>query len=81
MRQALFLAVLFLSSWAVGQECTTYVLVDVRDRHLGIDVETLKAADFEARQFAAPGARILHDEQSLDDRIVPQTALRLQFLH
>ena len=69
MRQALFLAVLFLSSWAMGQECTTYVLVDVRDRHLGIDVETLKAADFEARLDGAT-LPIISSELNFNNRLL-----------
>src|ERR1700724_529745 len=50
MRQALLICVLFfLSSWAAGQDCTAYVVVNVYNPKLSIDVLTLKAEDFEAR--------------------------------
>src|ERR1700694_2252938 len=49
MRQALLLAILLFSSWSAAQDCTAYVVVNVYNPKLSIDVLTLKAEDFEAR--------------------------------
>jgi hypothetical protein len=49
MRHALLICILFLSSWSAAQDCTAYVVVNVYNSKLGIDVLTLKAEDFEAR--------------------------------
>ncbi len=49
MRQALLICVLLLSSWSAAQDCTAYVVVNVYNSKLSIDVLTLKAEDFEAR--------------------------------
>lgn len=49
MRHVYFVAVLFLCSLALGQDCTTSVVVNVFDDHLHSDVQTLQADDFQAR--------------------------------
>lgn len=49
MRRVLLSAVLFFSSLAVCQDCTTYVVVNAYEPRLHIDIQTLKAEDFTAR--------------------------------
>src|SRR5205807_5487104 len=49
MRHALLICVLLLASLAAGEDCTAYVVVNVYNPKLSIDVLTLKAEDFEAR--------------------------------
>jgi hypothetical protein len=56
MRHALLLFLLIFSFRfrAAGQECTTYVVVNAFEPKLGIDIQTLKADDFEARTDGTP---------------------------
>lgn len=49
MRQFCLAAILLFASTAYSQECTTSVVVNVFDDTLHIDVQTLKAEDFQAR--------------------------------
>jgi hypothetical protein len=49
MRPALLISILVVASWAAGQDCTSYVVVNAYNHKLGIDLQTLKAGDFEAR--------------------------------
>jgi hypothetical protein len=47
--RAAFATVLLFASIGFCQDCTTYVVVNAFDTRLHIDIETLKAEDFEAR--------------------------------
>jgi hypothetical protein len=50
MRHALRpLLILLLSSWALGQSCTSYTVVDAVDRKTGDDVGNLNVGDFDAK--------------------------------
>jgi hypothetical protein len=49
MRHGLLFAVLLFSMWSIAQDCTTYVVVNVYNPKLSIDILTLKAEDFEAK--------------------------------
>ncbi|HEY6348589.1 MAG TPA: hypothetical protein VI636_04185 [Candidatus Angelobacter sp.] len=49
MRQVLFAALLLFAASAFCQDCTTSVVVNVFDDRLHIDVQTLKADDFQVR--------------------------------
>ena len=42
-------ALLALSALAAAQECSTFIVVNARDPKLALNIETLKAGDFEAR--------------------------------
>ena len=72
MHRIIFAAVLFFFSFpgvAFSQDCTTSVVVNVFDDHLHVDVQTLKAEDFEAvinkKAFAIAGARQNYDSRLL----------------
>lgn len=54
MRNLLCLSVLFLSTWAVSQECTTFVVVAALDHTTGEELEMLKAPDFRASVGSKP---------------------------
>jgi hypothetical protein len=49
MRQALLIAIVLTSSWSLAQDCATYVVLTAYDRVTGVDIETLKTEDFEAK--------------------------------
>src|SRR5215831_1153709 len=49
MRQVLLIIILVFSPLALGQECTTYVVVNAYEPRLHIDIQTLKLSDFEAK--------------------------------
>ena len=49
MRQSLLFSILLLSSWSAAQDCTAYVVVNVYNPKLSIDILTLKAEDFQAK--------------------------------
>lgn len=53
MRQTLWVVVILLSSFALGQSCTTYVVVGAFDRKTGDDIDDLKPKDFQARMKGA----------------------------
>jgi hypothetical protein len=46
MRSSLWLFVLFLSTWAASQECTTFVVVAALDHETGEELDTLQSQDF-----------------------------------
>src|SRR6266700_2300572 len=48
MREALLMRIVLTSSWCLAQDCTTYVVFAAYDRKTGVEIETLKAEDFEA---------------------------------
>lgn len=49
MLRALLVAIILTSSWSLAQDCTTYVAFTAYDRLTGVDIETLKTEDFEAK--------------------------------
>jgi hypothetical protein len=49
MRRTLLAAIVLASSWCLAQDCTTYVVLTAYDRVTGVDIETLKTEDFDAR--------------------------------
>lgn len=53
MRRALWISLLFFSSFVAGQNCTSYVVVGAFDRHSGDDIDNLQAEDFQARMSGA----------------------------
>ena len=69
MRQIVFAAVLVFSLSALSQECTTSVVVNVFDDRLRVDVETLKAADFQAR-IDKNELKIVNTEQDYNSRLL-----------
>lgn len=69
MRQALLASVLFLCSAGFSQDCTTSVVVNVFDDRLRIDVQTLKAVDFQAR-MKDDTLPIVNLEQNYDSRLL-----------
>src|SRR5580658_4357310 len=70
MRKILFLLiVVLLVSTALGQDCTTSVVVNVFDDHLKIDVQTLKAEDFQA-QMDKERLTIVNTEQNYNSRLL-----------
>jgi hypothetical protein len=65
----IFFTVVFLSALALSQECTTSVVVNVFDDHLRLDVETLKADDFQARVDKGE-LKIVNTEQDYSSRLL-----------
>lgn len=53
MRLILWISLLFLSSFAAGQNCTSYVVVGAFDRGSGDDIDNLRPDDFQARMNGA----------------------------
>lgn len=49
MRPTLWVVLILLSTFALGQSCTTYVVVGAFDRKTGDDIDDLKPQDFQAR--------------------------------
>ena len=49
MRLALWISLLLLASFAVGQNCTSYIVVGAFDRGSGDDIDNLNSNNFQAR--------------------------------
>jgi|SRR5579864_1440284 len=69
MRQVFFAALLFFAAPSFCQDCTTSVVVNVFDDNLHIDVQTLKADDFQAR-MDKNALTIVNTEQKYDSRLL-----------
>jgi hypothetical protein len=70
MRRLFFLgAVLLLGAEAFCQDCTTSLVVNVFDDRLHVDVQTLKAEDFQARVGETPIA-VLDSQQDYNSRLL-----------
>lgn len=69
MRQVFFASLLLFAASAFSQNCTTSVVVNVFDDKLKIDVETLKAEDFQAHMRKGP-ATVANLEQKYDSRLL-----------
>src|SRR5579864_8774387 len=69
MRQVLFAALLLFAASSFCQDCTTSVVVNVFDDNLHIDVQTLKADDFQAR-MDKNALTIVNTEQKYDSRLL-----------
>ena len=54
MRRVLSFTLLLFSSWAVGQSCTSYTVVNALDRKTLEDIEDLKPDDFVSKVDKAP---------------------------
>lgn len=54
MRRLLWLSVLLLSTWALGQECTTFVVVAALDHTTGEELDRLKTQDFNVKIGSRP---------------------------
>jgi hypothetical protein len=68
MRHVLF-AIVVVSTAALCQDCTTAVVVNVFDDHLHLDVQTLKADDFQARMDGTDLA-IVSSQQGYNSRLL-----------
>lgn len=71
MRQILWVSLLLLLSslFAVGQNCTTYIVVGAFDRHSGDDIDDLKPSDFQARMSGA-SLSVVSAAQNFSSRLV-----------
>lgn len=69
MRQVFFASLMLFASSLFSQECTSSVAVNVFDDHLRIDIQTLKAEDFQARMNDHALA-ITNIEQNYDSRLL-----------
>ncbi|HEY6251350.1 MAG TPA: hypothetical protein VI685_15440 [Candidatus Angelobacter sp.] len=69
MHQVFFVSLLLFAPFALGQDCTTSVVVNVFDDRLHIDVQTLKADDFQARMDKNP-LTIVNIDQKYDSRLL-----------
>src|SRR5262249_15253590 len=54
MRRVLSFALLLFTSWAVGQNCTSYTVVNALDRKTLDDIENLQPDDFVSKVDKAP---------------------------
>ncbi len=63
MRRVLAFALLLFSSWAIGQNCTSYTVVAALDHKTLDDIQNLKAEDFVAKvgNHAAPVVSVTED--------------------
>ncbi|HJX83530.1 MAG TPA: hypothetical protein VJ723_04210, partial [Candidatus Angelobacter sp.] len=61
--------ILAVASLAVGQDCTSYVVVNAYNHKLAFDLVTLKAGDFEARMGSTP-LSIVSSEQNYKTRLL-----------
>jgi hypothetical protein len=69
MRSALLVFILVIASLALGQDCTSYVVVNAYNDKLGIDLVTLKTGDFEARMGKIP-LTVVSSMQDYKSRLV-----------
>ena len=69
MRQMCLASLLLLAASAFCQNCTTSVVINVFDDKMKIDVETLKAEDFQARMNNGP-LTVANLEQKYDSRLL-----------
>ncbi len=69
MRNVLLSVIVFFAVSGIGQDCTTSVVVNVFDDSLKLDVQTLKADDFQAR-MGDTRLSIVNSEQHYDSRIL-----------
>lgn len=65
----IFVFVLAATALVVGQDCTSYVVVNAYNHKLAFDLVTLKATDFEARMGSTP-LSIVSSEQSYKTRLL-----------
>lgn len=69
MRRLLCFCLFLLPAWAVGQECTSYVVVAAYDNKVGADMENLKPADFQAT-LGSSSLSVVSARQNYSNRIL-----------
>jgi hypothetical protein len=69
MRQAVLFSILLFSSWSAAQYCTAYVVVNVYNPGLSIDILTLKAEDFQAK-IDGTSLPIVSSKQNYSSRLL-----------
>jgi len=67
--RSLWLSLLLLSSVAVAQECTTYIVVPVIDHETGQEIDNLKLADFSA-QSGSMALPVVSAEHKFSNRLL-----------
>lgn len=69
MRPVLWLSLLMVSSLAIGQECTSYMVVAVLDPATGEEITNLKVEDFVARAGSLP-LPVVSAERNFSNRLL-----------
>lgn len=67
--RSVWLSLLLLSSMAVAQECTTYIVVPVVDHETGEEIDNLKLADFSA-QSGSSALPVVSAEHKFSNRLL-----------
>lgn len=69
MRCLLCLCLLLFPAWALGQECTSYVVVAAYEQKLGADMDDLKPVDFEAN-IGSSSLPVVSARQNFSNRLL-----------